>query len=422
MRGNAHVRFGGAGRGNGPPERATPRPGPTPTRNDSTRNSAAAPTWSGSSPTGPPPSASSAQSSANNTTNGPSPDATCHQNPCSKPREIQPNRLTAHRLPWLRPPPDHGSEHQLAQQGAAGPAAERSTPSSAAKRIAQRAHLILDNRNNASYIAEIEVEVVISYTTPLGVTAPPPPASGPWRPGSSQEAHEPVVLDSAAGVGPRCGGPLSVYEGEERSGAARPTRSRPSAGPVISSSGGWSSSPPEGSGGPGSASSAAARLPRGPVIVGRERVLEILEGEFALARHGEFRVVLLLGDPGVGKMRLAGLAVPGDAGQRSGPRRRDHGDHPARAPAGPGVGEAGRGPGSGHGGLAVGAAASRPRPVPAQRRQLEQCWNQTGAAKTVRARPDEPQSAGAIYWKVDAPYARRGESSPLLFKTPMSAA
>ena len=29
MRGNSHVRFGGAGRGNGPPERAVPRPGPT---------------------------------------------------------------------------------------------------------------------------------------------------------------------------------------------------------------------------------------------------------------------------------------------------------------------------------------------------------------------------------------------------------
>jgi hypothetical protein len=36
--------------------------------------------------------------------------------------------------------------------------------------MAQRAHLVLDNRNNASYIAEIEVEVVISYTTSLGVT------------------------------------------------------------------------------------------------------------------------------------------------------------------------------------------------------------------------------------------------------------
>jgi hypothetical protein len=29
MRGNSHVRFGGAGRGNGSPERAAPRPGPT---------------------------------------------------------------------------------------------------------------------------------------------------------------------------------------------------------------------------------------------------------------------------------------------------------------------------------------------------------------------------------------------------------
>ena len=31
MRGNAHVRFGGAGRGNGCSERTTPRPGPIPT-------------------------------------------------------------------------------------------------------------------------------------------------------------------------------------------------------------------------------------------------------------------------------------------------------------------------------------------------------------------------------------------------------
>jgi hypothetical protein len=46
-------------------------------------------------------------------------------------------------------------------------------PSSVARRIVQRAHLILDNRNNASYIADIEVEVVISYTTPLGVTQVP---------------------------------------------------------------------------------------------------------------------------------------------------------------------------------------------------------------------------------------------------------
>jgi transposase-like protein len=40
----------------------------------------------GISPTGPPSSVSSAPSSANNTTNGPSPAATCPQNPCSKPK------------------------------------------------------------------------------------------------------------------------------------------------------------------------------------------------------------------------------------------------------------------------------------------------------------------------------------------------
>lgn len=47
-------------------------------------------------------------------------------------------------------------------------------------------------------------------------------------------------------------------------------------------------------------------MPRAPVIVGRERELEIFEAELALAVRGEFRVVLLLGDPGVGKTRLAG--------------------------------------------------------------------------------------------------------------------
>ena len=41
MRGNAHVRFGGAGRGNRPPETATLRPGPTPTSSASTRDLAA---------------------------------------------------------------------------------------------------------------------------------------------------------------------------------------------------------------------------------------------------------------------------------------------------------------------------------------------------------------------------------------------
>ena len=66
----------------------------------------------------------------------------------------------------------------------------------------------------------------------------------------------------------------------------RPARSCPSAGSVASPSGRWA--------------------PRGPSLVGRERELEVLEAEFALAAQGEFRVVLLLGDPGVGKTRLAG--------------------------------------------------------------------------------------------------------------------
>src|SRR5580765_3319667 len=36
MRGDAHVRFGGAGRGNGPSATTTPRPGPIPTDLDGT--------------------------------------------------------------------------------------------------------------------------------------------------------------------------------------------------------------------------------------------------------------------------------------------------------------------------------------------------------------------------------------------------
>src|SRR6266540_6550800 len=36
MHGNTHVRFGGAGRGNGSAERLNPRPGPTPTRPSTT--------------------------------------------------------------------------------------------------------------------------------------------------------------------------------------------------------------------------------------------------------------------------------------------------------------------------------------------------------------------------------------------------
>ncbi|HEY3241175.1 MAG TPA: AAA family ATPase [Acidimicrobiia bacterium] len=48
-----------------------------------------------------------------------------------------------------------------------------------------------------------------------------------------------------------------------------------------------------------------ARTPRGPRLVGRDRELAILEGELARAVDGEFRCLLLLGDPGVGKTRLA---------------------------------------------------------------------------------------------------------------------
>ena len=62
---------------------------------------------------------------------------------------------------------------------------------------------------------------------------------------------------------------------------------------------------------------AAKRLatPRGPSLVGRRSELAILEGELDRSSHGEFRIVLLLADPGVGKTRLAGevLARNGEA-------------------------------------------------------------------------------------------------------------
>lgn len=48
---------------------------------------------------------------------------------------------------------------------------------------------------------------------------------------------------------------------------------------------------------------------RGPPLVGRQEELAILEAELALAAQGEFRTVLLLGEPGVGKTRLAGEVV-----------------------------------------------------------------------------------------------------------------
>src|SRR6266508_3838124 len=44
MHGNTHVRFGGAGRGNGSAERLNPRPGPTPTRRSTTPDAGSAAT------------------------------------------------------------------------------------------------------------------------------------------------------------------------------------------------------------------------------------------------------------------------------------------------------------------------------------------------------------------------------------------
>lgn len=46
--------------------------------------------------------------------------------------------------------------------------------------------------------------------------------------------------------------------------------------------------------------------PRGPALVGRDRELAVLEAELARAAAGEFRVVMVVADPGVGKTRLAG--------------------------------------------------------------------------------------------------------------------
>jgi class 3 adenylate cyclase len=47
------------------------------------------------------------------------------------------------------------------------------------------------------------------------------------------------------------------------------------------------------------------RAPRGPRLVGRERELDVLEAELERAGAGEFSCVLVVGEPGVGKTRLA---------------------------------------------------------------------------------------------------------------------
>src|SRR5438477_35283 len=53
---------------------------------------------------------------------------------------------------------------------------------------------------------------------------------------------------------------------------------------------------------------------RGPRLVGRDDELAVLQAELDRAGEGEFRCLLLLGDAGVGKTRLAAelLAHPGD--------------------------------------------------------------------------------------------------------------
>ncbi len=55
--------------------------------------------------------------------------------------------------------------------------------------------------------------------------------------------------------------------------------------------------------------SPAAVAPRGPRLVGRAEPLAFLEDELERAAAGEFRCVLVLGEPGVGKTRLAGELV-----------------------------------------------------------------------------------------------------------------
>ena len=52
-------------------------------------------------------------------------------------------------------------------------------------------------------------------------------------------------------------------------------------------------------------SPAGPAIVRGPRLVGRQRELDVLESELATAAAGEMRTVLLVGEPGVGKTRLA---------------------------------------------------------------------------------------------------------------------
>lgn len=118
MRGNTHVRFGGADRGNGPSEMTAPRPGPIPTKNGSTARSAAA-TWSASSPTAPPSSASSAPSSPNNTTNGKPHAATYPKKPSAK--ACSPSSPTPTRRPASYRPSPHNPSNRERRGGTPTP-------------------------------------------------------------------------------------------------------------------------------------------------------------------------------------------------------------------------------------------------------------------------------------------------------------
>lgn len=58
---------------------------------------------------------------------------------------------------------------------------------------------------------------------------------------------------------------------------------------------------------PGASTSTVRMVtPRAPTLVGRDREIAALEAELNRTLSGEFRIVLLLGEPGVGKTRLAG--------------------------------------------------------------------------------------------------------------------
>lgn len=64
--------------------------------------------------------------------------------------------------------------------------------------------------------------------------------------------------------------------------------------------------------------------PRGPRMVGRVAELAVLEGELARVAGGEFRCVLILGEPGVGKTRLAGEFLAGQGEKVVGLSARAH--------------------------------------------------------------------------------------------------